>query len=167
MNTKKRGVEIYGSPDKLIKIVKELLKNSEVRWVGLGARDILRLEAGYPLYGNDIDEETDPFSANLGWVVSMDKEFVGKEALKSKDIKVKRRGFIHRGRGSVPKKGDKILLDGEEIGYITSATYSPNASSVIAMGYIPLDIKGRVLVKSRREVYMDITDYPFVKLPKW
>lgn len=165
--TGEKGVEIYGNPDDLMEIAEKLLKYPEVRWAGLGARDILRLEAGYPLYGNDIDEETDPFSANLDWVVSMDKEFVGKEALKNKEIKVKRRGFIHKGRGAVPKKGDKILLNGEEIGYITSATYSPNASAVIAMGYIPLDIKGRVLVKSRREMYMDITDYPFVELPKW
>ncbi len=166
--TGEKGVEIYGSFDNLKGFVDELLRFSEVKWAGLGARDILRAEAGYPLYGNDIDENTDPFSADLGWVVSFDKDFVGRKALEGFEQKVKRKGLIYEGRGIIPKKGDKVFYNGEEVGYITTGVFSPNISSVICMGYIPKDLIGEVVVKSRgRDITMRITHFPFVKLPQW
>ncbi len=165
--TGEKGVEIYGKPGDIMGILNEIMKFKEVRWAGLGARDILRAEAGYPLYGNDIDEDTDPFSADLKWFVYMDKDFVGKSALEEIKPRVKRRGFIFEGRGVIPKKGDKVYLDGKEIGYITTGVYSPNINAVICMGYIPPDVKGSVKVITRgKEITMRVVKYPFVNLPR-
>jgi len=167
--TGERGVEIYGPVQPLIDFVQKLLEYEEVRWAGLGARDILRAEAGYPLYGNDIDESTDPFSANLGWFVKMDKEdFVGKEALGRVKVNKLRKGFIKEGRGLIPHRGDAIFKDGERIGHITTGVFSPHLNSIIGMGYVPVDMEGEVEVETRERRYTyRITSYPFVDLPRW
>ncbi len=167
--TGEKGVEIYAKYDDLMRIIKEIFNAGEhVRWAGLGARDILRTEAGYPLYGNDIDEDTDPISADLAWFVSFQKNFVGKKALENLEPTLKRKGLIYEGRGIIPKKGDEIYHRGERVGYITSGVFSPHLSSVICMGYVPTDLIGEVSVVSRgREIPMRITSFPFLNLPKW
>ncbi len=167
--TGEKGVEIYGDGEKILEISREILKGEDVRWAGLGARDILRAEAGYPLYGKDIDEDTDPFSANLKWFVKMEKgEFVGKEALMEMTTTRIRRGLVRRGRGLTPSKGAPIAVGGERVGYITTAVFSPHVEGIVAMGYLPPDVEGEVEVEARGRTYVYTTsDYPFVPLPKW
>jgi aminomethyltransferase len=106
---------------------------------GLGARDVLRVEAGFVLYGNDIDEEKDPIEAGLTRFVRFDKEeFVGKQALSAIMNKGPRRmlvGIRMVGR-PVPRQGMQISSGSSPIGFITSGTYSPAVSSGIGLGYV-------------------------------
>jgi aminomethyltransferase len=110
--------------------------------VGLGARDTLRLEAALPLYGNDLDETTTPLEARLGWVVHFDKpSFVGRDALLAqREAGVQRRlcGFTIAERG-IARPGQAILVDGREVGRVTSGTHSPTLGKAIGLGYVPPD----------------------------
>ncbi len=110
--------------------------------IGLGARDTLRMEMGYCLYGNDIDDTTSPLEAGLGWVTKFTKEFVNSEALKKqKEEGVKRKlvGFHMLERG-IPRQGYDIEdMNGNVIGKVTSGTQSPNLGHGIGLGYV--DVK--------------------------
>jgi len=125
---------------------------------GLGARDLLRLEVGYLLYGNDIDEETTPMEAGAEWVVDLTKgEFIGRPTLleqKEKGPARKLVAFELLLKG-VPRHGMKIFSDGQEIGIVTSGNLSPSLQKGIGLGYVPtrfselgtevlIDIRGRV-----------------------
>ncbi|PWH81289.1 glycine cleavage system aminomethyltransferase GcvT [Brumimicrobium oceani] len=111
--------------------------------IGLGARDTLRLEMGFCLYGNDIDETTSPFEAGLGWVTKFNKDFTNSEALKAEKeagIKNKLVGFELKDKG-VPRQGYPILnAAGDEIGRVTSGTMSPSLNKAIGMGYVPVEL---------------------------
>lgn len=111
---------------------------------GLGARDTLRLEMGYCLYGNDIDETTNPLEAGLGWVTKLKKgDFIGRDALvavKENGLKRKLIGFEVKDK-SVPRHGYRILHSGVAIGYVTSGSYSPMLNHNIGMGYVDIDHK--------------------------
>ena len=123
---------------------------------GLGARDLLRLEAGLPLHGNDIDASTTPLEAGLERFVRLDKEFVGVEALRrQKDAGLKHRltGLLVQSR-SVAREGYAITVGGSRVGRVTSGTFSPTLDRNIAMGYVlvefakpgmtvQIDIRGR------------------------
>ncbi|MEM2882380.1 MAG: glycine cleavage system aminomethyltransferase GcvT [Candidatus Bathyarchaeia archaeon] len=106
---------------------------------GLGARDVLRLEAGLCLYGNDIDEHTNPLEAGLAFAVKMGKgDFIGREALEAvsrEGPKRERVGIVLEEEG-IPRRGFEISKGGERIGEVTSGTYSPILKRGIAMGYI-------------------------------
>lgn len=110
---------------------------------GLGCRDTLRLEAAMPLYGHELNEETDPFTAGLGFAVKLKKPtpMIGKEALEafkiSSDRKV-RVGLEIEGR-RITREHSPILSNGEVIGEVTSGTFSPTMQKVLAMGYVPKD----------------------------
>ncbi|MBS7630279.1 glycine cleavage system aminomethyltransferase GcvT [Candidatus Bathyarchaeota archaeon] len=113
-----------------------------IKACGLGARDSLRLEAGLSLYGNDIDEEINPFEAKLRWVVKLKKasNFVGKDALLKisfEGVKKTRVGITLEERG-IPRHGYEIWDQGK-IGVITSGGYSPTLDRGIALGYVPLE----------------------------
>jgi aminomethyltransferase len=107
---------------------------------GLGARDSLRLEMGYPLYGNDLDEAHTPLEASLGWLTKLDKgDFIGRVALLAqKQSGVRRRlvGLVLAERG-FPRPAYKVLSNGEEVGVVTSGTVSPTLGDGIAMAYVP------------------------------
>jgi aminomethyltransferase len=108
---------------------------------GLGARDTLRTEAGFALYGHDIDRTTNPFEARLGWVVNLHKPgFIGRDAL----ARIKAEGPSRRlvglsvAAGGVPRQGFVIRdVEGDEVGTVTSGTFSPTLKQNIAMGYVP------------------------------
>ncbi|MFO7769378.1 MAG: glycine cleavage system aminomethyltransferase GcvT [bacterium] len=110
--------------------------------VGLGARDTLRLEVAYNLYGNDIWEETTPLEARMGWVVKMGKgDFLGRDALqKQKEEGLKRRlvGLGFEGR-VFPRSGYPIMEGEKEIGMVTSGTVGPSTGTPIALGYVSTD----------------------------
>jgi aminomethyltransferase len=107
---------------------------------GLGARDTLRLEMKYALYGNDIDLEHTPLEAGLGWVVKLDKgDFLGRAALvrqKEQGVPRKLVGFTMLDRG-IPRQGYVIRHDGKDVGVVTSGTHSPSLNEPIGVGYVP------------------------------
>jgi aminomethyltransferase len=139
---------------------------------GLGARDTLRLEAGMPLYGNELDRTTNPFEAGLGRVVKLDKDidFVGRTALErqSRDALAKRLiGLTITGRG-IARHGHPVLRDDRRTGSVTSGTHSPTLGRPIAMAYVapgdgqPGTILG-VEVRDQRSVDAVVTPLPFYR----
>lgn len=136
------GVEIM-LPAAAIVPLWDHLKAAGVKPCGLGARDVLRLEAGYLLNGTDATGTQSPYEANCGWVVKLDKEnFIGKQALalqKSTGLTRKLTGFVLTG-GGVPREGCKVYKDGIEKGVLTSGTYSPLFKG-IAVGYADTDLQ--------------------------
>ncbi len=111
----------------------------DIEPIGLGARDSLRLEKKMCLYGNDIDQTTNPLEAGLGWITKLDKgDFIGRDMLlKVKEEGVPRRlvAFVLDGPG-FPRHGYKIFKDGEELGEVTSGTVSPMLEKGIGLGYV-------------------------------
>lgn len=108
---------------------------------GLGARDTLRLEAGFMLYGNDINEATSPLEAPLGWTVKWEKaDFIGRDALlKQKTEGVTRRLVALQPEGrAIPRHGGQIFTGGQPTGTVTSGSFSPTLQRAIAMGYVPV-----------------------------
>jgi len=141
---------------------------------GLGARDTLRLEAGMPLYGNELDRETNPFDAGLGRVVKLDKpgDFVGREALAriAEDGPEKRLvGLTITGRG-IARHGYAVERDGAPTGVVTSGTHSPTLGKPIAMAYVaPGDGEpGTILAVEIREqpISAEVVPLPFYKRAK-
>ena len=139
------GFEIYCESEKAADVWAALMeagRTSGLQPAGLGARDTLRLEAGYCLYGNDLTEETNPLEAGLGWVVKLDAgDFVGREALqqiKAEGPERKLVGLVLEARG-IPRHDYEILADGEAVGVVTSGTQSPVLNKGIALGYVPND----------------------------
>lgn len=141
------GFEISINPKDCHKIADTLLVNKNVRWVGLGARDSLRLEAGLCLYGHDMDNTTSPVEASLLWSISKSRReggqkqggFLGSDTVLKhiKDgIEKKRVGFIVDGRAPVREGAEIIDETGTVIGIITSGGFSPSLQKPIAMGYI-------------------------------
>lgn len=135
------GAEIMLSPEAAVKLWDALLA-AGVTPCGLGARDVLRLEAGYLLNGADADQTRTPYEANCGWVVKLSKEnFVGKETLarqKAEGVKEKLTAFLLTASG-VPREGCPVYADGKQVGKLTSGTYSPLFKG-IAVGYAPADL---------------------------
>jgi aminomethyltransferase len=136
------GFEIYVYNEYVGQVWDAVMKAGEeydIKPAGLGARDTLRLEMGYALYGNDIDDATSPIEAGLGWITKFSKEFTNSENLKNqKKAGPEKRliGFRMEERG-IPRSGYQILSsDGHEIGRVTSGTMSPSLGIGIGMGYI-------------------------------
>ena len=111
--------------------------------IGLGARDTLRLEMKYCLYGNDIDATTNPLEADLGWITKLNKgDFIGREAIlahKESGIKRKLIGYEVLEK-VIPRHGYRILRNGKQVGMTTSGNHSPMLGRGIGMGYVPLDL---------------------------
>jgi aminomethyltransferase len=143
------GFEIYHANKDALTIWNALFetgKQYQIEPIGLGARDSLRLEMKMALYGNDIDETTNPLEAGLGWITKLNKgEFVGKQALldaKSAGLKRKLVGLEVEGAG-FPRHGYSILSangGSQVIGVVTSGTVSPMLNKGIASGYVPTDL---------------------------
>lgn len=136
------GFELYFHPrdaERVWEGIVEAGRPHGLEPVGLGARDTLRLEVGYMLYGNDIDDNTSPLEAGLGWTVKLAKEdFVGKDALvqqKERGLLRKLVGFSLDGR-RVPRHNMVIESEGRPVGVVTSGTYSPTLERPIGMGYV-------------------------------
>ena len=133
---------------------------------GLGARDTLRLEMGYPLWGNDLDAATTPLEANLEWVVAWDHEFVGKQALerqRSAGVQRKLAAFTTPGR-AIPRAGYKVDADGSR-GVVTSGNFSPTLGHGIGLAYMepPVEPGTTIGVEIRsEEVVGTVVELPFI-----
>jgi len=141
------GVEIYfedkdGAPDKIWDAIFQIGGPQGLKPIGLGARDTLRLEMGFCLYGNDIDDTTSPLEAGLGWITKFTKEFTAKNILekqKTEGIKRKLVGFEMIDKG-IPRHNYEIKdASGNKIGYVTSGTQSPSLQKAIGMGYVTVE----------------------------
>jgi len=138
------GFELYFDNEHAVQIwdaVFEAGKDSDIKPIGLGARDTLRLEKGFCLYGNDIDDTTSPLEAGLGWITKFSTKFTNSEALeaqKKAGVKKKLVGFEMIERG-IPRHDYPITKeDGEVIGRVTSGTQSPTLQKAIGMGYVDI-----------------------------
>ena len=140
-----------------------------IKPTGLGARDSLRLEMGFCLYGNDIDQTTNPLEAGLGWITKLKKDsFIGKDAL----LKVKAEGVqrklvpIKTDEKAFPRHGYDIVSNGNKIGYVTSGTVSPILNKPIALGYVETEFaeEGKSLNFLIRDKVIEavVTKLPFV-----
>ncbi|MEO6071623.1 MAG: glycine cleavage system aminomethyltransferase GcvT [Chitinophagaceae bacterium] len=138
------GVEIYfedkdGAADKIWTAIFETGTPQGLKPIGLAARDTLRLEMGYCLYGNDIDDTTSPLEAGLGWITKFTKDFTAKDILelqKEEGVDRKLVGFEMIDRG-IPRHGYEIKsFEAIGIGYVTSGTQSPSLNKAIGMGYV-------------------------------
>ena len=138
------GFELYCRSGDLEKLWYALVGPGRAEPCGLGARDTLRLEAGYPLYGSDIDDGVTPFEAGLGWIVKLEKgaDFVGLGALKQQKLAgVKRRlvGFRVLEPRVVARPGYDVYVDDQKSGVVRSGTVTPTANCAIGMTYLPIE----------------------------
>ena len=137
------GFEVFVPPGGARKLWDTLVAKGATP-CGLGARDSLRLEVAYRLYGNDMDEEHTPLEAGLGWIVKLDKPggFIGAEALKAQKaagLQRKLVGFKLTGKG-IARHGYPVLKDGQRVGEVTSGTMSPVLKEPIGLAYVPTDL---------------------------
>lgn len=145
-------------------------KEFGIKPIGLGARDTLRLEMAYCLYGNDIDQTTNPLEAGLGWITKLSKgDFVGKSSIaKVKESGLKRKlvGF-DLSEKAVARHGYQMTAGGAEVGHVTSGTFSPTLERAIGLGYVKMgwnDVGKTVQVMIRgKEVAASVVNVPFVQ----
>ena len=163
------GYEIFIPSEKVCELWDLLLQDERVKPAGLGARDVLRLEVGYSLYGSDIDEETTPLEAGLEGFINFDKSFIGKDALlrlKEKGVSRKKVAFEVTGRRS-PRHHYDICSGGKIIGNVTSGVFSPILGRGIGIGFInpELTATGTPLTINHERVTMEATvcELPFFK----
>ena len=167
------GVEIYfedkgGDAEKIWNAIFEVGGPQGLKPVGLGARDTLRLEMGYCLYGNDIDDSTSPLEAGLGWITKFTKEFTSSRALqaqKTEGVTRKLVGFEMIEKG-IPRHGYEIKdFEGNTIGVVTSGTQSPSLGKAIGMGYVQSsfsNIGSDIYIKVRDKLLQaKVTKIPF------
>ncbi len=167
------GFEIYCKNDEVAQVWEKVFEAGAdfgIKPIGLAARDTLRLEMGYCLYGNDIDDTTSPLEAGLGWITKFTKEFVNSENLK----KQKKHGvektlvaFELDERG-IPRQGyDIVDGNGNKIGNVTSGTMSPSMGTGIGMGYVPVvfkDVGSKIHIQIRKKaIPATVVKLPFYK----
>jgi aminomethyltransferase len=164
------GFEIYvnnADAEKMWNAIFEAGKEFEIKPIGLGARDTLRLEMGFCLYGNDIDDTTSPIEAGLGWITKFTKEFTNRtniENQKTNGVTKKLVGFEMIDRG-IPRHDYQIVdANGNSIGKVTSGTQSPSLNKAIGLGYVKSEFSS-----VDKDIFIVIRDKPVkakvVKLP--
>jgi aminomethyltransferase len=153
--------------------VRALLQHAEVRPIGLGARDTLRLEAGLPLYGHDIDEATSPVEADLAWAIPerrrAEANFPGARRILDElahGVRRKRVGLRPEGR-TIARDGTRIRArDGKDIGIVTSGGFGPSVGGPIAMGYVATEFANEgerlELVVRGNNIVARVVALPFV-----
>lgn len=163
------GVEVIAHAEDIASIWRILLSFPEVSPVGLGARDTLRLEMGYHLYGNDMDETRNPIQAGLGWVVPKTKtDYIGADAI----AKIREEGVSEKlvhlllDKG-IPRAGYPVLFEGRQVGVIASGSHSPSLKQGIATAYLPAElakpgIKVQIQVR-KNEFDAEVVKAPFYK----
>jgi aminomethyltransferase len=168
------GFEVFVANADAPKVWDALLKagrQNGIKPIGLGARDTLRLEARFSLYGNDIDETTDPIEAGLGWTCKLDKDFTGRDVIAAKKAEGPKRkiaGLVVD--GGVARHGHEVTENGEVVGRVTSGTYGPTVEKNIALAYVPTPLSkvGTTLgVRIRgKDVPATVVKTPFYRRPE-
>jgi aminomethyltransferase len=180
------GFELICEARSLPSIWNLLVRDGGAVPCGLGARDVLRIEAGYPLYGHEISDEITPFEAGLGWVLKNTEEYVGKEALR-------RMGFLSQAEGvqaalpkrrlvgllpetrSVPRQNDAVEREGQVVGKVASGTFSPNLNRSLATAFVDaefakpgeeLSIRSVGRTQKARVSALPFADFPAAKRRK-
>ncbi|UOY05702.1 glycine cleavage system aminomethyltransferase GcvT [Muricauda sp. SCSIO 64092] len=167
------GFEIYCKNSEVQQIWDKVFEAGErfgIKPIGLAARDTLRLEMGYCLYGNDIDDTTSPFEAGLGWITKFTKEFVNSKALEDEKKRTPERklvGFELDEKG-IPRNGyDIVDSQGKKIGEVTSGTMSPSLGKGIGLGYVPMvlaDAGSKIHIQIRKNrIPATVVKPPFYK----
>jgi len=171
--TGETGCEFFLEGSDLTKLWTGLLeagKNDGIVPIGLGARDTLRLEVAYPLYGHELSESIQPFEAGLGWVVKLDKgDFIGRDAL----VAFKKSGMDRRLRGlemvdaGIPREGFKVFRETKEVGSTLSGTFSPTLQKGIAtllLRHEERDLEGEIFIDIRGKMKKaKLIHLPFVR----
>ena len=169
--TAEDGFEVYLNPKDACSFWDKLLEKGKdsILPCGLGARDILRIEAGYPLYGHELDRFTNPYEATLAWAIKVNKDFIAKGKIvkvNEEGLRKKRIGFIMQERILV-RKDYPIYSGSNQIGLVSSGTYSPNLNKFIGMAYIDIDYANYnsiVDIEVRGKLYKaKIVKFPFIK----
>jgi aminomethyltransferase len=169
------GFELFAPAGHLLQIWPALFKAGQTEGLlpcGLGARDTLRTEVAYPLYGHELDETHTPFQARLSWVVKLEKgDFIGREAL----LKQKSSGFADQlygfkvESGGVARPGGTILINNKEVGKVASGTFSPSLNYSIGMAYLPVDVSEEgaplTILQGARELKASTVKMPFYRKP--
>ena len=169
------GFEIYCKNSDVQQVWDKVLEAGAtygIKPIGLAARDTLRLEMGYCLYGNDIDDTTSPFEAGLGWITKFTKDFVNSEALENEKKRTPERklvGFELDEKG-IPRQGyDIVDGQGKKMGEVTSGTMSPSLGKGIGLGYVPIvfaDVGSKIHIQIRKNrVPATVVKPPFYKTP--
>lgn len=167
------GIEIYAKNEDIVHIWNEVLKAGEpygIKPIGLAARDTLRLEMGYCLYGNEINDTTSPIAAGLGWVTKFTKDFVNSENIKAdkeNGVATKLIGFELIDRG-IPRHDYEIVnAAGNVIGHVTSGTQSPSLNKGVGMGYVNKEFAkegSEIFIRIRKnDVKAQVVKTPFYK----
>ena len=161
------GYEVYISAEHVVKLWKIILEDKRAKPAGLGGRDTLRLEMGYPLYGQDLDTAHTPLEAHFDKFVDLSKDFIGKSALleeKKNGLKENLIAFKADSRRS-PRHGFGIFSEGHRIGTVTSGSFSPSLSVGIGMGYVSESQKvgTKLMVKeAATEIPVTVVKKPFI-----
>jgi len=137
------GFEFYVEPEAAVPLWRKLIEIG-AKPAGLGARDLLRFEACYMLYGNELDDQTTPLEAGLKWTLDLEKDFVGRDALlkeRQGGLQKKLRGLEVIEKGGIPRHGNAILHQGKKVGTVTSGNRSPSAGKILCLGYVPASFK--------------------------
>ncbi len=167
------GFEVYVKNKDIETVWNKVFEAGEsfgIKPIGLAARDTLRLEMGYCLYGNELNDETSPLEAGLGWVTKFTKDFIASDILKAaKEEGIKNRlvGFELIGKG-IPRHDYEIVdAEGNVIGKVTSGTQSPSLGKGIGMGYVPVDFaaeNSQIFIRIRKnDVEAKVVKTPFYK----
>ncbi len=163
------GFELYCRASDAEKLWHALVGAGRAEPVGLGARDTLRLEAGLPLYGNDIDDTTTPYEAGLNFIVKLEKgaPFTGLEALKRQKLEGLRRrliGFRVTEPKAIARQGYPVLLDGTQVDIVRSGTLTPTVNAAIGTTYVPAD-RARAGTKIEIDIRGKRVEAETVKMP--
>jgi aminomethyltransferase len=169
------GFEIECAADRALEIWESLLEEGGqtlIAPIGLGARDTLRLEMGYMLYGHELDEQTTPLEAGLDWVVKLnDDDFIGKTVLlKQQQDGLKKRLIGVKGTKSViPRAEYELAVDGQVVGKLTSGGFSPSLQVGIGMGYVAAvaaNLKKIDLLVRGQQIPVDVIKPPFITMKR-
>ena len=163
------GFELYFNAAHAVDVWRKLLACPGVKPAGLGARDTLRLEMGYPLYGDEMDETTTPVEAGFGALLKLDKSdrtFVGSAALHVDPPKKHLRGIVLEGRRAA-HTGTPLLYRGTQVGTITSGTFAPSLGCAVAMAYLDASAEIPADAEFEVELHRAVVKAKLAPLPFW